>query len=177
MDTIKMKIERTEKNLKVAAEILAYLQGDDEIVASRIDPVITIGISGQIHFYNRACGIGGSEIVLADGDIASSFGDGWDTAEPSDVISFFEETYDGHGAPKAMITAIDDNTVVLEWDGYSSELLMQEFDCDKLGDVISAGESDTMTCRGWVILNGPCKLSVGDSIQLKTPDNYIQSDE
>jgi hypothetical protein len=83
-------INRSAKSESTAREILAFIQGDEGITASRQDAVITISESGDLLFYNAACGIDDSETVLIDRLEPDSLGDGWEYNDAHDVIDWLE---------------------------------------------------------------------------------------
>ena len=67
---------------------------------------------------------------------------------------------------EARITKIETGngitTICLEWGG-PDDRTMTDFDCAGLGDVVDCGDNPR-AAGGWVIVNGPCRLSEGDSI-------------
>ena len=85
-----MKIKRSPKSFSAAREILAFLKGDYHTTAIRQDAVISISHSGDLLFYNAACGIEDSETVLIDRLEADSMGDGWESAAAADVLEWLE---------------------------------------------------------------------------------------
>ena len=74
---------------------------------------------------------------------------------------------------KARITKIETGngitTISLEWGG-PDDRTMTDFDIDILGDVVDSGDNHRAT-GGWVIVNGYCFLSEGDSIP------FVQGEE
>lgn len=88
-----MKINRSAKSSASAKEILSYIQGDEDMIASRHDALISISKDGDLLFYNTACGIDDSETVLIDCFESDSMGDGWENALPDDVIDWFDTYY------------------------------------------------------------------------------------
>lgn len=71
----------------------------------------------------------------------------------------------------ATITKIEDNqgiqTVNLEWSGPDDHTI-EDFDLDQLGQQCSGIGKATggNLCNGWVVLEGQCKLTEGDTIPL-----------
>jgi hypothetical protein len=86
-----MKINRTQTSIAAATEILDWL--NDRAERGIQDPVLAISQTGDLLFYNAACGTDDSETVLIDRADHDSFGDGWDddAATPEDVISWLED--------------------------------------------------------------------------------------
>lgn len=81
------------QSYSAAKEILAFLQGSENVTASRQDAVVSVSENGDLLFYNAACGTDDSETVLIDRMESDSMGDGWGDATVTDVLTWIESHF------------------------------------------------------------------------------------